>query len=259
MSSIGQSRARAVADVDSGTILATVDIAAPRERVFRALASRDIVEWWGQDGVYRTTDWKGDVRVGGKWRADGIGADGKAFAVEGEYVEIDAPNKLVHTWRPDWVAGETTTVSYLLEAIDGGTRVTLRHTGFTSAESCRGHAHWSDVLDWLGGWLAKRAPHSFFFLRLVPPRPTFAMDMNEAERAAMMEHVGYWTNLLNQGVAVAFGPVGDPNGPWGLGLVEVESAERMKALEAGDPAIKAGIGMRYEVLPMLRAVVRPFG
>ena len=49
----------------------------------RALASEEIVHWWGADGVYKTTEWTGDVRPGGRWRASGVEADGKPFAVEG--------------------------------------------------------------------------------------------------------------------------------------------------------------------------------
>jgi uncharacterized protein YciI len=96
----------------------------------------------------------------------------------------------------------------------------------------------------------------FYLCRLLPPRPTFAMDMSESEKAAMQAHVAYWTGHLNAGRAIVFGPVADPNGPWGLGVVRVANAEEMDRLQADDPAIKAGIGLRYEVLPMLRAVCR---
>jgi uncharacterized protein YndB with AHSA1/START domain len=36
-------------------LLATVEIAAPAERVFRALASEELVKWWGSADTYRTT------------------------------------------------------------------------------------------------------------------------------------------------------------------------------------------------------------
>ncbi len=81
--------------------------------------------------------------------------------------------------------------------------------------------------------------------------------MNDVERRAMMGHVAYWRKLLEDGVAVAFGPVGDPEGPWGAGIVELDTPEEIKSIEANDPAIVAAIGLRYEVLPMIRAVVRP--
>jgi activator of Hsp90 ATPase-like protein len=72
MSSVTNSRARAVADLAEGSILASVEIAAPPERVFRALSSKEIVEWWVRPGVFDTREWTGDVRVGGRWRASGM-------------------------------------------------------------------------------------------------------------------------------------------------------------------------------------------
>ena len=76
--------ARAIADAGSGIILATAEIAAPPERVFRALTTPDeIVRWWGSDEVYHTTGWTADLRVGGRWRAEGRGADGQPFAAGG--------------------------------------------------------------------------------------------------------------------------------------------------------------------------------
>lgn len=94
----------------------------------------------------------------------------------------------------------------------------------------------------------------FFLCRLVPPRPSFAMDMNPDERAAMQRHVGYWTSLLQRGTAIVFGPVADPAGPWGLGVLRLREGESLDALTSQDPAILAGIGLRYETLPMLNAV-----
>jgi len=67
-----------MADFAQGSILATVEIAASPERVFQALASEEIVEWWVRPGVFDTREWSGDVRVGGRWRASGL-ARGKPF------------------------------------------------------------------------------------------------------------------------------------------------------------------------------------
>lgn len=95
----------------------------------------------------------------------------------------------------------------------------------------------------------------FYLCRLLPPRPSFATDMTDAEREVMQAHVAYWTEQLTKGIAVVFGPVADPKGPWGLGIIRVNSEEAMRRMTEADPAILAGIGLRYEVLPMLRAVV----
>jgi uncharacterized protein YndB with AHSA1/START domain len=135
MSKPASSRVRAIADLHAGNITATVDIEAPPERVFRALASQEIVSWW-VSAAFRTTAWRGDVRVGGRWHASGLRADGGPWALEGEFLEIDPPRKLVHTWALSGVPNPPTTVSYVLEPIAGGTRLTLRHTGFDAPEVC---------------------------------------------------------------------------------------------------------------------------
>ncbi|MGO9410901.1 MAG: SRPBCC family protein [Spirochaetia bacterium] len=130
------SRARAVADLAEGHILATVEVPAPPERVFLALTSGEITEWWVRAGVFDTREWTGDVREGGVWRATGVG-NGKPYALEGEFLEVNPPRKLVHSWRAAGApGGEPTVVTYLLERLEGGTRVTLRHTGFASREAC---------------------------------------------------------------------------------------------------------------------------
>jgi len=89
-----------------------------------------------------------DLRPGGRWRASSVGGDGNTFSVEGEFLEIDPPRSLVQTWRAAWDGGNETLITYRLEAIDGGTRVTVRHEGFAErADSCRGHgAGWQKVL-----------------------------------------------------------------------------------------------------------------
>ena len=123
--------ARAIADVSTGVILATVSIAAPPERVFRALTEPgEIVRWWGSDELYRTTNHVADLRPGGAWRSEGKGADGTPFAVEGEFILVEPPHRLSMTWKPGWDGGNVTTVTFLLEPTEEGTRLTLRHEGF---------------------------------------------------------------------------------------------------------------------------------
>src|ERR1700730_6917654 len=125
--------ARAVADLGEGSILASVEIAASPERVFQALASKEITAWWVRPGVFDTREWTGDVRVGGRWRASGM-ARGSPYVLEGEFLEVDPPRKLVHTWHLVGAPTAPSTVIYVLEPIEDGTRVTLRHTGLTSRE-----------------------------------------------------------------------------------------------------------------------------
>ena len=97
---------------------------------------------------------------------------------------------------------------------------------------------------------------NYFAIRLIAPRPTFVQDMTEAEQAMMAEHAEYWNGLLAEGVAVVFGPVLDPAGPYGLAVVEVDDPERVEKITAADPAVRGGL--RTEVFPMATAIVRPF-
>lgn len=159
MSSSALSSARAVADLTGGTIVASVEIAAPPERVFRAISSAEIAEWWGSAETYRVTRWTGDVRAGGWWRSEGISAGGQEFAVGGEILAVEPPRLLVHTWRYEHKPSDVTTVRYQIEAIPGGSRLTVRHDGFTDRADCEGHARgWERVLTWLTAFV--QAPAS---------------------------------------------------------------------------------------------------
>ncbi len=88
----------------------------------------------------------------------------------------------------------------------------------------------------------------YYALKLIPPRPTFAQDMTPEERNIMQQHVAYWTNLMQQGNAIAFGPVLDPKGVYGLGIIAVNNEEQLNQLMKGDPA--SGLNV-YEWYPMM--------
>ena len=248
------SAARAVADTTDGVVLARVDIAVPPERVFKALTTSELTKWWGSAEMYTTTKFTIDLRPGGAWKTEGVGADGSAFHVEGEVLEVDPPKKLVQTWKPSWEPGPATKITYTLEAIEAGTRVTVRHTGFANPEACSSHANgWERVFGWLAGYLEPKAARRYFLLKLVPPRPTFVQDMNTDERAAMGAHAEYTRGKIGD-IAVAFGPVADPSGVWGLGILAVKDEAAAREFVDNDPVIKANLGLRYEIVPMLDLV-----
>jgi uncharacterized protein YndB with AHSA1/START domain len=157
MTSILNSTARAVANLTEGHILASVEIGAPPERVFRALASKEIVNWWVRPGVFDTTEWTGDLRKGGRWRASGT-VRGEPYALEGEFLTVDPPTKLVHTWHRVGAPGTPTTVTYLLEPLDGGTRLTLQHAGFVPPGACDSvSAGWESSFERLAQYLRAKS------------------------------------------------------------------------------------------------------
>jgi hypothetical protein len=73
------------------------------------------------------------------------------------------------------------------------------------------------------------------------------------EAAVMRDHAAYWADCLHEGMAIVFGPVADPKGAWGLGVVRMADEAAVRVFEGGDPAIQSKRGFRYEVLPMLCA------
>ncbi len=94
-----------------------------------------------------------------------------------------------------------------------------------------------------------------FFLKLIAPRPSFVMDMTADEKAMMAEHFAYWKAKLDDGEVIVFGPVMDPKGPYGMGVVAAADETAARAFADGDPAIKSGRGFTCEIHPM-RAVTR---
>ena len=93
-----------------------------------------------------------------------------------------------------------------------------------------------------------------FVFRLIPPRPDFVSDMSADERVTMTEHVACWSQLTREGRVLAFGPVNDPSGPYGIGIVVADDPEAAEALRHGDPAARSSPGFRTEIAPMLQLV-----
>jgi uncharacterized protein len=95
-----------------------------------------------------------------------------------------------------------------------------------------------------------------FVIRLAAPRPTFALDMSDEERAVMVAHAAYWQPRIEAGDMVVFGPVLDSTGSWGLGVVEAEDEEELRSFAANDPVVTTGTGS-IEIGKMLAGFVRP--
>ena len=77
--------------------------------------------------------------------------------------------------------------------------------------------------------------------------------MSDDERALMQQHAVYWRELLAKGQVIVFGPVSDPAGAYGMGVLAVEDAATARALVDADPVSAAGRGFVTELFPM-RAV-----
>jgi uncharacterized protein YciI len=91
----------------------------------------------------------------------------------------------------------------------------------------------------------------YFFVKLNPSRADFAQTMTDEERSVMQAHSAYWKEYMNQGKVVVFGPVLDPKGVFGMGVVGVGSEEDLLSFIDKDPAASLNT---FEYYPM-RAVL----
>jgi uncharacterized protein YndB with AHSA1/START domain len=144
-------------DIEKGIVNGTADIAASPERIFRALTTSEQAEWWGQDGLYRTSDYSIDLRPGGAWSCKAVSPDGTTMQVGGKYITIDPPRLLEYTWEPSWDNFQTSIVRFEIEPTATGSRLTILHNGFGGREAmAKPHAEgWERVLGWLEAYVTR--------------------------------------------------------------------------------------------------------
>ena len=75
-----------------------------------------------------------------------------------------------------------------------------------------------------------------YVLHLLPCRPDFAFTMTPDEQRIMGQHIAYWTKHMAEGKVIVYGPVFDPKGAYGLGIITASNEDEVKAFIAGDPA-----------------------
>ncbi len=105
--------------------------ATDRLTLFEALTRPEIMAEWFYGMEEGRAEVDSDFRVGGKYeirmyKADGEESGCAEYAPHGEFLEIDAPSKVVFTWISEgFVDHSVVTIS--LEETDGSTELTLRH------------------------------------------------------------------------------------------------------------------------------------
>jgi uncharacterized protein len=95
-----------------------------------------------------------------------------------------------------------------------------------------------------------------FVIRLMAPRPDFALTLSDEERAIMGRHAAHWHPYIDSGRMVVFGPVLDSGGSWGLAVIEADDEDEVRTHADHDPVVTTGTG-RIELGKMLTGFVRP--
>lgn len=97
-----------------------------------------------------------------------------------------------------------------------------------------------------------------FFIRLIPPRPTFPMDMTPDEKALMQQHVVYTHEKFAAGKVLIFGPVMAQAGAFGMAVFEAADEAEVRGILENDPTVRAGLNT-FEIHPMRVGAARGFG
>jgi len=92
----------------------------------------------------------------------------------------------------------------------------------------------------------------YFFCQLTSPRPTFMIDI---ERGRAATHGPARCVLVGVGSAIAFGPVADPQGGYGVAVIAAPEAAAVRELSTHDPVILADAGLSYAIHPMPQVVL----
>lgn len=107
----------------SNDIVRQVVYPHPLELVWRALTEPEAIADWLMENDFQPVEGhRFTLRMDPKPGFDGI--------VHCQVLEVEPPRRLRYSWTGGWV-GRPTEVSWELEPVADGTRVTLRHSGFT--------------------------------------------------------------------------------------------------------------------------------
>lgn len=113
--------------MSNATINKTVFFAASRETVWAYLTDKDKLGEW----FYAA---KTNLAAGEDYTLVGTADDGsESPRCWGTVLEMEAPARLVCSFTIKPLAGAMTTVSWTLDEVAGGTRLTLKHEGIEAA------------------------------------------------------------------------------------------------------------------------------
>jgi uncharacterized protein YndB with AHSA1/START domain len=132
------------ATTESISVEREIAIAASPETVWELLVDPDqATSWMGQVATF-------DTRPGGGYRVEVI----PGHTASGEFVEVDPPRRLVHTWGWEGETGVppgSSTVVYELIPSGDGTLLRFSHLDLPNAEAAESHAHgWDHYFERLG-------------------------------------------------------------------------------------------------------------
>ena len=121
-------------------------VPASKERVYQALTEPEQMNQWMYGMAEGRAEVENDLKPGGAYTITMIKPDGEEiYQPNGNYLEIDPPNKISMTWSSEGFIDHSV-VSFELVAVESGTEIIIRHElpEFTVADHREG---WTTCLD----------------------------------------------------------------------------------------------------------------
>ncbi|MET3920816.1 SRPBCC domain-containing protein [Arthrobacter sp. UYEF20] len=149
---------------DDLMLVVTREFQVPLGRVWSALTDPDQAPaWWGPRGFHTPRESiDTDLEIGGLYRACMIqDSTGQEYWWSGVHTDIEPPNLFVftHAWdKQDGTRGFETEVTFELEEIEGGTRMTFRQGPFDTLDNRDSNGvGWRESFDRLAEHLRPRS------------------------------------------------------------------------------------------------------
>jgi uncharacterized protein YndB with AHSA1/START domain len=141
----------------------SIEIAAPPDRVWRALTAGPELSAWFQVTI------EGELAAGSEVWMTSVHPEHAGQRFQVRIVEMSAPRRLVWEWHPgavdpqiDYAREPRTRVTFTLEPTPRGTRVDVSETGFDAISLARrarvyedNNQGWAEVLVWLQAYVEK--------------------------------------------------------------------------------------------------------
>ena len=111
----------------------------PVEKVWHAITDRRILNAWMMDNDF-------EPHLGHKFQFKSETLPGIKTVIQCEVVELNKPKRLAYTWQ-DGITSEPTLVIWTLTAVEGGTRLQLKHlpTGYAMISVRDRHKDWQQI------------------------------------------------------------------------------------------------------------------
>ena len=136
-------------DKPAETLRITRVVDADKQRVFKAWTDpAQVKKWWKLGEGWTTPAVEVDLKVGGKISLGNAPSGGGLMVVTGEFLQIDAPDKLVYTMRFPGALPEESLVTVEFKDLGGQTEIIITQK-MSEAMLDNAVAGWNAALDGL--------------------------------------------------------------------------------------------------------------